>query len=74
MSDSITPASLKTLLSQIEPARAAEATRPPERTATPSAQDGAARTTTTGERVDLPKDAVRFDPNAPRGTYLNLTV
>ncbi|MBO6782416.1 MAG: hypothetical protein JJ899_03960 [Alphaproteobacteria bacterium] len=68
MSDAITPASLKSLLSQIEPSRPA-----PSRAAEPARPD-AARVAKAEERVNVPKDAVRLDPNAPRGTYLNLTV
>ncbi len=72
MSGTITPTSLKSLLSQIDPAKAA----PPSRASQPAeaARGDTARVAKAEERVNVPKDAVKLDPNAPRGTYLNLTV
>lgn len=73
MSGTITPTSLKSLLSQIEPARA----NAPARAAQPAQAERVApqqRTAAADPRVNVPKDAVQFNPNAPRGTYVNLTV
>lgn len=74
MSGTITPTSLKSLLSQIEPARAnatAQAAQPAPAQAERVAPQRAAAT---DPRVNVPKDAVQLNPNAPRGTYVNLTV
>lgn len=74
MSGTITPASLKSLLSQIDPAQPGAPARAGQPVANEKAAGAPQRTANADARVNLPKDAVRLDPNAPRGTYVNLTV
>ena len=73
MSGPITPTSLKSLLSQIEPARANTAARAAQPAPAQAERAGPQRTAATDPRVNVPKDAVQLNPNAPRGTYVNLT-
>lgn len=74
MAVSGTPSSLQAILSQLDPA-----TPPgPVRSESPVRAEAAAReqvrNAAAEPRVNLPKDATTLNPNAPRGTYLNLTV
>lgn len=74
MAVSATPSSLQSILAQIDPASPSA----PGRIESPSRAQVAApeqtRAAAAEPRVNLPKDATTLDPNAPRGTYLNLTV
>jgi len=74
MSGTITPTSLKSLLSQIEPARANTAARAAQPAPAQAERAAPQRTAAADPRVTVPKDAVQLNPNAPRGTYVNLTV
>jgi hypothetical protein len=73
MAVSGTPTSLQSILSQIQtakPAATAPVARPASDPAAPVSQQRAAAE----PRVNLPPGSTSLDPNAPRGTYLNLKV
>lgn len=65
------PTPLRSVPQQIGSAAGAAKPAEPERPA--PAADGA-RQARAEPRVKLPSDATSLDPNAPRGTYLNLVV
>jgi len=73
MAVSGTPTSLQSILGQIQSAKPLAATpfeRPAGDPAAPAGQQRAAAE----PRVNLPPGSTSLDPNAPRGTYLNLKV
>lgn len=74
MAVSGTPSTLQSILSQLDPATPADPPRPeaPARQEAPAREP--VRNAATEPRVNFPKDATTLNPNAPRGTYLNLTV
>lgn len=68
-----TPTSLQSILSQIQTAKPAAAT-PTARAATPDATSLGQQRAAAEPRVNVPAGTTSLDPNAPRGTYLNLKV
>lgn len=71
-----TPSSLQAILRQLDPAVPSRAPGAPtnSREAAPAAKTEAVRTAAAEPRVQVPKDATTLNPNAPRGSYLNLVV
>ncbi|MEP4378569.1 MAG: hypothetical protein ABJ215_01665 [Alphaproteobacteria bacterium] len=78
MTVSNTPSSLQAILRQLDPAVPSRApgAAPNSRDAAapPAAKAEAQRTAAAEPRVQVPKDAATLNPNAPRGSYLNLVV
>ena len=78
MSVTSTPSSLQAILRQLDPAAPARApgttTNARDAAAQPSAKPDVQRTAAAEPRVQVPKDAATLNPNAPRGSYLNLVV
>ena len=76
MSVTNTPSSLQAILSHLEPAAPAQPARPaPDVRGTEAGRvDGRQQTAAAEPRVQVPKDAATLNPNAPRGTYVNLVV
>lgn len=72
MSVTNTPSSLQAILRQIEAPASAPAAKPAASQS--AAQPGEQRMAAAEPRVQVPKDAATLNPNAPRGTYLNLVV
>jgi hypothetical protein len=72
MAVSGTPTSLQSILSQIQTAKPA-AVAPAARAAADASSVGQQRAAAE-PRVNLPPGTTSLDPNAPRGTYLNLKV
>lgn len=78
MSVTNAPPALQAILRQLDPAvpshapgagaNARDAATPPAGKADPQ------RSAAAEPRVQVPKDAATLNPNAPRGTYLNLVV
>ena len=72
------PTSLQAILRQLDPAvpsRApGSATTTREAATQPAAKTEVQRTAAAEPRVQVPKDAATLNPNAPRGSYLNLVV
>ena len=73
MAVSGTPTSLQSILSQIQTAKPAAAA-PAARPATPDMAPTGQQRVAAEPRVNLPPGTTSLDPNAPRGTYLNLKV
>jgi len=73
-----TPSSLQAILRQLDPAVPSRAPGAPtnsrEAAAQPATKSAAQRTAAAEPRVQVPKDAATLNPNAPRGSYLNLVV
>ncbi|MBT5570176.1 MAG: hypothetical protein HOJ90_03055 [Alphaproteobacteria bacterium] len=69
MTVSGTPTSLQSLLSQLQQATPTQAAPVAQRSAETPVQRAAAE-----PRVTVPSGTTALDPNAPRGTYLNLKV
>jgi hypothetical protein len=73
-----TPSSLQAILRQLDPtvpSRApGAATNTRDVAAPPAAKHEAQRTAAAEPRVQVTKDAATLNPNAPRGSYLNLVV
>jgi hypothetical protein len=67
------PTPLHTVLQQIASASAPAGTKPVA-AANPAPQAEGARQAQAEPRVKVPADAKALDPNAPRGTHLNLVV
>ena len=76
MSVTNTPSSLQAILRQLDPGTPSQPARPAAdtRNADAGRADVAQRTAAAEPRVQVPKDAATFNPNAPRGTYVNLGV
>ena len=73
MAVSGTPTSLQSILSQIQTAKPA-ATAPAARPAAPDIAPTGQQRAAAEPRVNVPPGTTSLDPNAPRGTYLNLKV
>ena len=75
MSVTNAPTSLQAILCQIEsPAPAPGAARAASAAKAGPAPSGPERMAAAEPRVQVPKDAATLNPNAPRGTYVNLVV
>lgn len=73
MAVSGTPTSLQSILSQIQTAKPAAAA-PSAPLTTPESTPAAQQRAAAEPRVNVPPGTTSLDPNAPRGTYLNLKV
>jgi len=77
MSVTSPPSSLQAILRHLDPAAPARASgveTSGKSAAPPAAKADAQQTAAAEPRVQVPKDAATLNPNAPRGTYLNLVV
>jgi len=74
MSVSNTPTALQAILQQIQSTQQAPAQPALTPDEDPSAGGSTAQTANAEPRVQVPQDAATFDPNAPRGSYVNLVV
>tara|TARA_R110002110_G_scaffold415612_2_gene651576 strand:- start:37640 stop:37876 length:237 start_codon:yes stop_codon:yes gene_type:complete len=78
MSVTSAPSSLQAILRQLDPAVPSRApgvaNNSRDAAVRPEAKPEAQRTAAAEPRVQVPKDAATLNPNAPRGSYLNLVV